>query len=458
MAEDIDSGDSADEEAATHAEIMAAEAYADETADERRVRLAKEMLGAMDVAQRRITADAGEGGGDADMVGEQLEEDALRLAGRWRHQIAASLREHNVPASEVRVLRGVRLSPTCVGLTADETAAYCGCKDGSITRWDLATGQRMQMRHEAAAEQGHRGSVLALALSGDGRVLASAGHDSRVLLWDARTHHLLKELKGHRKGVNALATRRDIPDAELYSGSADRCGRVWNLEQQAFVETLFGHQEGITALDAMGAHTLVSGSEDRSVRLWKVAEEAQLLFTGHSAAVDAITMLTASAFVSGSQDGHICLWSETRKKALATARRAHGPSPFGGPSWISALASPPLSDLAISGSCDGNIRFWHCDDGARTIEQVMQVPVLGFVNGLAVAPTGRFVAAAVGQEHRLGRWFRQKEARNSLVIVPLPPEIHRKPHLLAQHSARLQNGGGSDDDDGDSDGGHGDSD
>jgi len=87
----------------------------------------------------------------------------------------------------------------------------------------------------------------------------------------------------------------------------------------------------------------------------------------------------------------------------------------------------------------------------------MEVPVVGFINGLALAPTGSFVAAAVGQEHRLGRWFRVKEARNSLCIVRLPPAIHRKPHLLAQHNARqraehngqLYSDEGEDEDDGD---------
>ena len=66
----------------------------------------------------------------------------------------------------------------------------------------------------------------------------------------------------------------------------------------------------------------------------------------------------------------------------------------------------------------------------------MQVPLPGFVNALAVAPSGRFVAAAVGQEHRLGRWFRDKEARNSLCIVPLPSALHRKPNQLAKLAAR----------------------
>lgn len=44
----------------------------------------------------------------------------------------------------------------------------------------------------------------------------------------------------------------------------------------------------------------------------------------------------------------------------------------------------------------------------------------GFVNGLAVSSTGKFCVAAVGQEHRLGRWEHHKKARNEVCVVPLP--------------------------------------
>lgn len=48
------------------------------------------------------------------------------------------------------------------------------------------------------------------------------------------------------------------------------------------------------------------------------------------------------------------------------------------------------------------------------------VPLEGFVNGLAVSSTGTFLVAAVGQEHRLGRWEHLKKARNEICVVQLP--------------------------------------
>jgi ribosomal RNA-processing protein 9 len=41
------------------------------------------------------------------------------------------------------------------------------------------------------------------------------------------------------------------------------------------------------------------------------------------------------------------------------------------------------------------------------------------VNGLAFAPSGRFLLVGVGQEHRLGRWDRQRAAKNSIRVVPI---------------------------------------
>ena len=64
-----------------------------------------------------------------------------------------------------------------------------------------------------------------------------------------------------------------------------------------------------------------------------------------------------------------------------------------------------------------------------TLSPLLSTPAVGFVNGLAIAQSGKFLAAAIGQEHRLGRWFRIKEARNSLAIIPLPQPLHAKPRL-----------------------------
>ena len=67
------------------------------------------------------------------------------------------------------------------------------------------------------------------------------------------------------------------------------------------------------------------------------------------------------------------------------------------------------------------MRLWRCESATRTFAPVAALPVPGFVNGLAFSRSGRFLMAGVGQEHRLGRWFKAKApARNGVCFLPLP--------------------------------------
>ena len=49
----------------------------------------------------------------------------------------------------------------------------------------------------------------------------------------------------------------------------------------------------------------------------------------------------------------------------------------------------------------------------------MSVPVKGFVNSLAFSSDGKLLIAGLGQEHRLGRWWRDATAKNEIIVIPL---------------------------------------
>lgn len=123
---------------------------------------------------------------------------------------------------------------------------------------------------------------------------------SEVLLWIISVYFPPQGLS-FRKGTH-----------DLYSASHDRSIKVWNVDENAYVETLwvtnqkkknlakhlhlasafdffitvtrrsFGHQDAITGLDSLSRERCVTaGGRDRSVRVWKIAEESQLVFHGH---------------------------------------------------------------------------------------------------------------------------------------------------------------------------------
>jgi ribosomal RNA-processing protein 9 len=51
----------------------------------------------------------------------------------------------------------------------------------------------------------------------------------------------------------------------------------------------------------------------------------------------------------------------------------------------------------------------------------------GFVNSLSFSKSGRYLIAGIGQEHRLGRWWRLQNVRNGIYIIHLPIEVETPP-------------------------------
>src|SRR5690242_18485312 len=65
----------------------------------------------------------------------------------------------------------------------------------------------------------HNGTVNDLAITPDGKMLASCSSDNSIKLWSLPERNLLRALQGHKSGVNALAL---LPDGKvLASGSYD---------------------------------------------------------------------------------------------------------------------------------------------------------------------------------------------------------------------------------------------
>ena len=110
-----------------------------------------------------------------------------------------------------------------------------------------------------------------------------------------------------------------------------------------------------------------------------------------------------------------------KKRPLAIVRNAHNAEfkDISFPRWISAVAGLSNSDLVATGSSDGFVRIWKCLGKFSGLAQLFEVPVSGFVNDLRFTENGSYLLAAVGQEHKLGRWWRIKEAKNAILVIPL---------------------------------------
>lgn len=181
----------------------------------------------------------------------------------------------------------------------------------------------------------------------------------------------------------------------------------------------FGHQYPITSIDALyKERALTSGGVDRTLRVWKIVDESQLVYSGHIGSIDCVRYVNEEVLLTCGDDGSLCVWSLSKKKPVAEHKLAHGLSSSGVPNWISSIATLANSDLIASGSCDGFIRVWSLGKSYREIKLKFEIPAMGFVNSLVFTNNGASLIAGIGQEHRLGRWWRLKEAKNVIQVIP----------------------------------------
>lgn len=96
---------------------------------------------------------------------------------------------------------------------------------------------------------------------------------------------------------------------QLFSCSNDRTIKVWDGDEAAYVETLFGHQDACTSIDALSRERcLTSGGRDRTLRLWTILEESHLVYRGGLAPIETARFINEDHFVSGADDGYALLF------------------------------------------------------------------------------------------------------------------------------------------------------
>jgi ribosomal RNA-processing protein 9 len=494
-----------------------------ETADEKRLRLAKSYLDKLR-AEEAAAASEEEDEDDEDnlrnmdshdRLANRLKDEALRVSGRVRREIAHAL----VPPRRLLdsdddasgddegddragvVWKGHRLSVTGLALTADDSTAYSVSKEGGICRWDVETGARTKFpRAPPATVDPTRGGggpmapprcgaagLLCCAVAQDRNLLCTAGADKRVHVWDTRSQKHVQELASHRGAVTSLAIREGT--GQLFSVSEDRTLKVWSLDDMAYVDTLFGHQSDVACVAGQRRERVVTVGRDRTCRFWKVAEDSQLIFrpAPGDGALESCAFASNDTWITGSDDGTVALWSTTKKRAVMSWKGIHG---FGGAAargredagaeedaeagaeedaeedakggirapkffdegevaralrarafaqelsgvptdsaslgvsgvgnagrWVNAVACARGADVCASGAGDGAIRLWRVgEDAGRQLAPLWCLPARGFVNALAVASSGRFVLAGMGQEPRGGRWARDAHAKNGVLM------------------------------------------
>ncbi|HEY9724853.1 MAG TPA: serine/threonine-protein kinase [Chroococcales cyanobacterium] len=275
-----------------------------------------------------------------------------------------------------------------VAISSDGKLLASGNDDKTIRLWNVETGQVI------FTLTGHLDSVKSVAFSPDGTTLASGSNDRTVKFWNLSNFQEICTFSGHSHAVKSVAFS---PDGNLLvSGSWDKTIKLWNVQTGIEESTLAGHALQVASVGfSPCGNVLASASCDRTIRLWELPARYLSTLHGHAWSVGAVAFSPdGKTLATGSDDNTIILWDWKTGKALHTLA-SH--------SWsVVALAFNPNGEILVSGSWDKTIKLWQVSTGK---EIATLTGHSDSVSSLAMSPNGQVMASG-SKDKTIRLWYR----------------------------------------------------
>lgn len=189
--------------------------------------------------------------------------------------------------------------------------------DKTIRIWDIEHETTPQVIR-TYSETGFEGRIYTVDISPDNRFLAVGGYfkENEIRIIDLLEERELATLKGHKNVIHSI--KFNSTGTLLASAGADSNILIWNINSDGTFEkspasVLQGHKSSIYNIAFFSSgDTVVSCSTDGSVRIWPLKQDSEpILMTMHIDKVNCLAISKSGGFIiSGGNKGDLVLWDK----------------------------------------------------------------------------------------------------------------------------------------------------
>ncbi|MCL2933152.1 MAG: S-layer homology domain-containing protein [Trichodesmium sp. MAG_R03] len=202
-----------------------------------------------------------------------------------------------------------------VAISLDGKTLASGSEDGTVKLWDIPTGEMLTSFL-------HSGLVTAVGFTADGRGVIGCSSESGMKLWDIYTGELLHRMNG----TQAMAF--GVDGLRMAASGGPRYIRLWNVAEGQLLKNLpipsTNNNQGIRAIAfSRDGQTLAHAMRGESrILVWDVETwEVRYILEEHSRAIQAIAISPDGKILASSgEDGKIHLWDMGTGKLLGSIK------------------------------------------------------------------------------------------------------------------------------------------
>jgi WD40 repeat protein len=234
-----------------------------------------------------------------------------------------------------------------IALSPDGKTVASGSEDGAVRLWDVETGKVL------AKWTAHGSRTTSACWSRDGGLVASGSSDGTTRVWDVESG----------KTVLAIETELSV-DAVIYSPDTTMIAtggysqkedylKIWDAKTGKLVANLKGHTRTVYCLAwTADGKTFISGSGDSLIRTWNTTTWQQItVLTGHTNYVWSIAIsLNGRILASASWDKTVRLWNIENSQPIGLPLE-HGDE-------VGCTSFSTDGKLLATGCADNNAYTW----------------------------------------------------------------------------------------------------